>query len=217
MDKAVIESQAYETNVRREIRVLNLLEHPAIVRYVGSFDTKQSVYIVLEYLQNGDLQQVCMYVCMCVYINMCFCVCVRVCVCVCVCGVCVVCVCVNTHIHIHIRIHTYVLAYIHTNIHTHTHHIQILASKGSLSVSSARFVIAEILTGLEHMHDKGVVYGDLKPENVLLDGKNHCKLSDFGSSRIVNGACVCVCVCVWICLQKIIVTIPNRILVLRAL
>jgi serine/threonine protein kinase len=59
MDKAVIDSQNYESNVRREIKVLNLLSHPAVVRYVGSFDTKQSVYIVMEYLQNGDLQQVC--------------------------------------------------------------------------------------------------------------------------------------------------------------
>lgn len=65
-------------------------------------------------------------------------------------------------------------------------HWQVLANKGSLSVASSRFVCAEILSGLAHMHQRGVVYGDLKPENVLLDHKNHCKLSDFGSSRIIE-------------------------------
>lgn len=66
------------------------------------------------------------------------------------------------------------------------HPLQALAQKGSLSVKASRFITAEIITGLQHMHSKGVVYGDLKPENVLLDAKNHCKLSDFGSCRIVS-------------------------------
>lgn len=58
MDRDVIALQEYEANVRREIKVLNLLDHPAIIRFVGAFDTKQSTYIVLEYMANGDLQQV---------------------------------------------------------------------------------------------------------------------------------------------------------------
>lgn len=58
MDSDVIALQKYEANVCREIKVLNLLDHPAIIRFVGAFDTKQSTYIVLEYMANGDLQQV---------------------------------------------------------------------------------------------------------------------------------------------------------------
>jgi serine/threonine protein kinase len=43
-----------------------------------------------------------------------------------------------------------------------------------------------MLTGLEYLHALGIVYGDLKPENVLLDDLMHAKLSDFGSVRLVG-------------------------------
>ena len=45
----------------------------------------------------------------------------------------------------------------------------ILAAKGSLSTSATRFVTAEIILGLQHLHQNAIVYGDLKPENVLFD------------------------------------------------
>lgn len=56
---------------------------------------------------------------------------------------------------------------------------------GRLKEPQVRNVAAEICLALEHMHNLGFVYRDLKPENVLLDSKGHVRLADFGLCKLL--------------------------------
>ena len=55
-----------------------------------------------------------------------------------------------------------------------------------LPESWARFYAASLSLALRHIHSKGYVYRDLKPENVLLDEHGYVKLADLGLSKKVG-------------------------------
>ncbi|EER07966.1 cGMP-dependent protein kinase, putative [Perkinsus marinus ATCC 50983] len=54
---------------------------------------------------------------------------------------------------------------------------------GNLSEFQARYYSASIILAIEYLHEKGIMYRDLKPENLLLDFDGCVKLVDFGCCK----------------------------------
>jgi CRP-like cAMP-binding protein len=57
----------------------------------------------------------------------------------------------------------------------------------------ARFYAASIVQAFEHVHNKSIIYRDLKPENLMLDDKGFLKVVDFGLAKVVKGRTWTIC------------------------
>jgi serine/threonine protein kinase len=61
-----------------------------------------------------------------------------------------------------------------------------IRSKLIIDQKGIQFYMAEVIIALEQMHKLGIVYRDLKTENIMIDKNGHVKLVDFGFSKILK-------------------------------
>jgi serine/threonine protein kinase len=59
----------------------------------------------------------------------------------------------------------------------------ILNEESLLEEDLAKFLTAELILAMKHMHDQGIIFRDLKPENLLIDSEGHLRVADFGLAK----------------------------------
>ncbi|XP_025047040.1 ribosomal protein S6 kinase alpha-5 isoform X2 [Alligator sinensis] len=58
-----------------------------------------------------------------------------------------------------------------------------LSQRERFTENEVQIYIGEIVLALEHLHKLGIIYRDIKLENILLDSNGHVVLTDFGLSK----------------------------------
>ncbi|KAJ3225137.1 RAC-alpha serine/threonine-protein kinase [Clydaea vesicula] len=110
------EGENETTDACNESRILHSIIHPFIVCLLCAFQSPERLYLVMEYVNGGEL-------------------------------------------------------FFH------------ISNFGRFSEERVKFYSAEILLGVECLHGKGIIYRDLKLENILLSKDGHIKITDFGLSK----------------------------------
>ncbi len=61
-----------------------------------------------------------------------------------------------------------------------------IIGRGALEMDEILFLSKQILSALSHVHEKGIVHSDIKPQNIVIVGSGNVKLMDFGISKTLS-------------------------------
>jgi serine/threonine protein kinase len=126
MSKARIVELNQLEHVQSERAILEIVQHPNVVKLYGTFQDDANIYLALEYIQGGE-------------------------------------------------------------VFSHLRTLQ------RFELDVVRFYAAEILLVFQNMHAQGIIYRDLKPENLLFDQNGHVKFIDFGFAKQITDRTYTLC------------------------
>lgn len=62
----------------------------------------------------------------------------------------------------------------------------LLRNRGYFDDNTTHFIVGCVLEAFNYLHTRGIVYRDLKPENLMVDARGYVKLVDFGFAKYIG-------------------------------